>query len=172
MILEESRAGGEAVEGMGSTLAALLVRDTPDGSLAIGAHVGDSRIYLLRGQQLFLLTRDHTVVERLVESGVLTPEQAFDHPQAGMLTQALGRVKALSVDWTSWILLQPRDTFLLCSDGLSAYASQLSIRQALLRDDPPEIIANQLIDLAIREQSEDNISVLLFRVVAVPVPPE
>src|SRR5450432_3701161 len=50
-ILEESRAGGEAFEGMGSTLAALLVRDTPDGSLAIGAHVGDSRIYFLREQE-------------------------------------------------------------------------------------------------------------------------
>ncbi|MBV8905690.1 MAG: serine/threonine-protein phosphatase, partial [Acidobacteriia bacterium] len=93
VIVEEGRAGG--VEGMGTTVAAVLVRDTPDGALAIGAHVGDSRIYFFRDTRLFCLTRDHTIVERLVESGVLTPEQAFDHPQAGVLTRALGRVPSL-----------------------------------------------------------------------------
>lgn len=170
-ILNESRAQGDSVEGMGCTLVALLVRDTPDGMLAIGAHVGDSRIYFLRGQQLFCLTRDHTMVERMVANGMLTPEQAIDHPQAGVLTRALGREEPLSIDFTSWTLLEPGDAFLLCSDGLSAYAGPDSIRGALLQDDPPEAIADHLVDLALGEQSDDNISVLLFRVVAAPSPP-
>ena len=170
-ILEESRAGGEAVEGMGSTLAALLVRDTPDGLLAIGAHIGDTRIYFLRGEKLFRLTRDHTLVEQLVQSGALTPDQAIDHPQASILTRALGRGGPLSVDLTSWILLQPGDVILLCSDGLSGFANQASIRKVLLRDDSPEEIADQLIELALKEESTDNVSVLFLRVVAVPFPP-
>jgi PPM family protein phosphatase len=153
------------------TVAALLVRDTPDGLLAIGAHVGDSRIYFLRGQQLFPLTQDHTVVQQLVESGVLTPEQAADHPGSGVLTRVLGRAGTLSVDLTSWILLQPGDAFLLCSDGLSGYASEAAIREVLLKEDPPEVITDQLIDLALREQSRDNISVIVLHVVAVPWPP-
>jgi serine/threonine protein phosphatase PrpC len=166
-IFDAAEAGREgAVAGMGTTLAAVLVRDTPDGSLAIGAHVGDSRIYFLRGAQLFCLTRDHTIVEKLVESGALTPEQAADHPQAGVLTRALGRVSTLPVDLTSWQLLKPGDLFLLCSDGLSGYAGGEGIRQTLLGGDAPEILARRLVDLAIREGSQDNISVLVFRVSA------
>jgi serine/threonine protein phosphatase PrpC len=169
LILNEAGAGiGGAVEGMGTTVAAVLVRDTPDGSLAIGAHVGDSRIYFLRGAQLFCLTRDHTIVEKLVESGALTAEQALDHPQAGVLTRALGRLPALPVDLTSWHLLKPGDIFLLCSDGLSGYASGEAIRQTLASGDAPEVLARRLVELAIREGSQDNISVLVFRVAASP----
>jgi protein phosphatase len=163
-ILEAGRNGGEDVEGMGSTLAAVLVRDTPDGPLAIGAHVGDSRIYFLRGRQLFCLTKDHTIIERLVDSGALTPEQAIDHPQAGVLTRALGRSETLTIDLTSWRLLKPGDTFLLCSDGLSAYAANDLIRDALLDEEAPDVIARRLVDLALREHSQDNISILMFRV--------
>jgi protein phosphatase len=170
-IVEESRAGGEAVEGMGSTLAALLVRDTLDGLLAIGAHIGDTRIYFLRGEKLFRLTTDHTLVQQLVQSGALTPDQAIDHPQASVLTRALGRGGPLSVDLTSWILLQPGDIFLLCSDGLSGFANQASIRKVLLQHDPPEAIADQLVELALAEESDDNISVLFLRVTAIPAPP-
>jgi PPM family protein phosphatase len=166
VILDQAQNGAEDVEGMGSTLVVMLVRDTPEGPLAIGAHVGDSRIYSLRGQHLFCLTKDHTIVERLVDSGALTPSQALDHPQAGVLTRALGRTETLPVDLTSWRLLKPGDTVLLCSDGLSAYASDDLIRDTLLDDEAPDIIARRLVDLALREHSRDNISVLIFRVSA------
>jgi serine/threonine protein phosphatase PrpC len=168
IILDEGTAGGEAVEGMGTTLAIVLVRDTPDGALAIGAHVGDSRIYFLRGTQLFCLTKDHTLIERLLESGALTPEQAADHPQAGVLTRAVGRERVLPVDLTGWRLLKPGDMFLLCSDGLSGYASEDAIRQTLLCGDAPNGIASRLVDLALDEGSQDNISVLVFRVAGPP----
>lgn len=164
VMLAESRSGAGDGQGMGSTLVALLVRHTPDGSLAIGAHVGDSRMYFLRGSRMFCLTRDHTVVQQLVESGALTPEQAEDHPQASVLTRALGRGETLSVDLTSWMLLQPRDTFLLCSDGLSGYADDMAIQQILSDPDLPDVVARRLIDLALREQSRDNISALIVRV--------
>jgi protein phosphatase len=168
-ILAAGRNGGDGVEGMGSTLVVVLVRETSDGALAIGAHVGDSRIYFLRGRQLFCLTKDHTIVERLVDSGALTPEQAVDHPQAGVLTRALGRAEKLAIDLTSWKLLKPGDTFLLCSDGLSAYAPEDLIRDTLLGDDAPDVIARRLIDLALLNKSQDNVSVLIFRVAAADV---
>lgn len=168
VILDEGRSAGGAAEGMGTTLALVLVRDTPVGALAIGAHVGDSRIYFLRGTQLFCLTRDHTIVEQLVESGALTAEQAFDHPQAGVLTRALGKLQILPVDLTSWRLLKPGDIFLLCSDGLSGYAPEEGIRQTLLRNSAPDAMARELVELALQQGSRDNISVLVFRVAAPP----
>lgn len=164
VIVEEAKAGGNSTEGMGTTLALVLVRDTHDGALAIGAHVGDSRIYFLRGGQLFCLTKDHTLIEQLVESGALTPEQAVDHPQASVLTRALGRERMLPIDLTTWRLLKPGDLFLLCSDGLSGYASEDAIRETLLGDEAPGVIANRLVELALQEGSQDNISVLVFRV--------
>jgi serine/threonine protein phosphatase PrpC len=163
VIHERARADGDGSKGMGSTLAVLLVRHTDDGSLAIGAHVGDSRIYFMRGGRLFCLTQDHTVVQRMVDDGVLTPQQAFDHPQAHVLTRALGHAAAVAVDLTSWTLLEPGDLFLLCSDGLSGYAADDDIRRTLAHEEPPEAVARRLLDLALREQSQDNISALVVR---------
>jgi protein phosphatase len=164
-IREEARNGGDSLSGMGSTLAVVLVRETPDGSLAIGAHVGDSRIYYLRGAQLFRLTRDHTVVEQLIAGGALTSEQGIDHPQAGMLTRALGQVDGVEADLTSWTLLRPGDVFMLCSDGLWGYVAENEIREILLaQTESPNAIACRLVERALAKESRDNVSVLIFRV--------
>ncbi len=169
-ILEKS-VNGSDVEGMGSTLVVLLVRHTPDGSLAIGAHVGDSRIYFLRRERLFCLTRDHTMVRDLLDSGALTPEQAVDHPQASVLTRALGRNGPVAVDLTEWMQVQADDVFLLCSDGLSAYAEAEDIRATLAQPESPQVIAEMLVRLALREHSEDNISALVVRAEATAADP-
>jgi protein phosphatase len=164
-IIEEGRAMGNGERGMGSTLAALLVRQIADGVIALGAHVGDSRIYFLRGDRLFRLTRDHTVVQQLLDMGSLTPVQAEDHPQASVLTRALGRQGALVVDITQWLLLRPGDTLLLCSDGLSGFVRDESIAGALSRNIRPEQVVDALVELAVQERSSDNISVLVVRAV-------
>jgi PPM family protein phosphatase len=171
IILDEGRSSGSDVEGMGSTLVVLLVRHTPDGALAIGAHVGDSRIYFLRRERLFCLTRDHTMVRDLLDAGALTPEQAVDHPQANVLTRALGRSGPVAVDLTSWMQVQVDDMFLLCSDGLSAYAEMDDIRATLAQPESPQTIAEMLVRLALRESSEDNISALVVRAEATPADP-
>ena len=168
IIIQESEAGGGEVAGMGSTLAAVLVCDTPDGSLAIGAHLGDSRIYFLRSQRMFRLTRDHTMAQSLIDSGALTPGEAANHPRANALTRVLGRPNTASIDLTSWILLQAGDIFLICSDGLSGYAADEEIRESLLPEAPPDELANRLIGLARQNQSEDNISVMILRVAQLP----
>jgi PPM family protein phosphatase len=115
LILEKARESGAVERGMGSTVAALLVCSTPEGLLAVGAHVGDSRIYFFRAGKTFCLTRDHTVVQQLIDMGSLTPVQAENHPQASVLTRALGRGDTeLAVDLTQWLLLRPNDKLLLC----------------------------------------------------------
>jgi len=102
--------------GMGTTVTAALV-DAASGTVAIG-HVGDSRAYLLRGGAIEQLTTDHSLVAELVESGVLTPEEAERHPQRSAITRALGTEPAVSVD-TLTMEAEPADLYLLCSDGLS-----------------------------------------------------
>jgi serine/threonine protein phosphatase PrpC len=126
--------------------------------------VGDSRIYFLRGERLFCLTRDHTLVQDLVESGALTEEQASDHPRAHVLTRALGHGEPLSVDVSSWMLLTGEDVLLLCSDGLSAYVSDEAIREALVTRAPAGELAHGLVQAALEQGSTDNISAAVVRI--------
>ncbi len=103
--------------GMGTTVTAALV-DTSSGTVAIG-HVGDSRAYRLRRGSIEQLTTDHSLVAELVESGLLTPEEAERHPQRSAITRALGTDPTVDVDAFT-VEATSGDVFLLCSDGLSA----------------------------------------------------
>ena len=162
-MLAQGEAHGEQ-EGMGSTLAALLVRAGEPGPLAITAHVGDSRIYFLRGGRLYRLTQDHTMVQELVASGALTAEQAWGHPQAHVLTRALGHGENLAVDLGSWMLLLEGDRFLLCSDGVCGYMQDDEIRDVLAADEDPGELARSLVRAAFDRGSEDNISAVVMRI--------
>lgn len=150
--------------GMGSTLVALLISQTVDGLLAIGAHVGDSRLYFLRQGKMFRLTEDHSLIHRLLRDGTLTESEAQVHPQAGVLTRALGREPDIAVDLTSWMMLQPGDRLLLCSDGLSGYVQDEYICRALQLEGTSQELARGLVVLALDQGSEDNISALVVRV--------
>lgn len=163
-IREIADKGGDEMYGMGSTLAALLVRNAAEGPLAIAANVGDSRIYFLRGQRLFRVTRDHTMVQQLVETGTLTDTQAFHHPRANVLTRALGHGEALEVEFSSWMLLKPGDLFLLCSDGLSGYVRDREFLPVLFDSHNPQQLATRLVEFALEHGSEDNVSVATVRV--------
>lgn len=162
-VFEQSHNRDAALRHMGSTIVALLISETEDGLLAIGAHVGDSRLYFLREGRLFLLTQDHTVVQQLLNNQALTPAEAADHPQSNVLTRALGQKEDVLVDLTDWMLLRPGDTFLLCSDGLSGFANDQAIQEFLSDDDACTEIAARLVKLAYRSGSTDNVSVLIVR---------
>ena len=110
----------EDLSGMGTTVVALAFIE----QRAVIAHVGDSRIYRLRGGEIQQLTNDHTIVQELVDSGIITPEEAESHPTAHMLTQSLGPTP--SVEVAIEVLAGPvesGDKFLLCSDGLHGFNS-------------------------------------------------
>ena len=145
-------------QGMGTTVVACLVIDP---SRAVIGHVGDSRAYLLRGGRLQMLTRDHTVVQELLNRGVLSADDAERHPYKNVLSRNLGGRAETQVD-TVELALQPGDRLLLCSDGLYGFASAEAIQYLLGSGDAPEHVARDLIELALRGGGGDNVSAVVI----------
>jgi protein phosphatase len=148
--------------GMATTLTALLVRDD---SVIVG-HVGDSRAYRWRAGELNQLTRDHSLVARYVELGILTPAQARRHPLRHSLISALGSADHLCVDVFE-VDCQPGDRFLLCSDGLTRMVPEQAIRDSLAGvGDQAATVAESLVRQANQHGGDDNITVVLLNMVA------
>lgn len=149
--------------GMGAVVTAALV-DADAETVTIG-HVGDSRAYRIRDGKIEQLTTDHSLVAELVESGVLTPEEAERHPQRSAVTRALGTEPAVSVD-TLTVNAAPADLFLLCSDGLSSMLGDEEIAEivASTDGDPVEAVET-LVRAANAHGGEDNVTVVLFELV-------
>lgn len=157
------RAQGHRGEsGMGTTLTALLL----EGDAARFAHIGDSRIYLLRGDELRQISDDHSLVGEMVRDGHLTVEEAAVHPHRSILSRALGTEAQAQIDEFGLDLL-PGDVLLLCSDGLSGPVSADEILAALTRDDPQEA-AELLIQEARRRGGPDNITAVVVRLDEAP----
>jgi serine/threonine protein phosphatase PrpC len=145
--------------GMGTTLTAAYL---DEADLAI-AHVGDSRAYLFRDDELTRLTRDHSLVGELVERGKLTEEEAAEHPQRSIITRALGPEPDVKVDtWTYPV--RPGDVLLLCSDGLTSMLKDGQIADILRSAASLDDGAEELIARANDAGGRDNITVVLFRV--------
>ncbi|RYZ57897.1 MAG: serine/threonine-protein phosphatase, partial [Proteobacteria bacterium] len=143
----------------GSTIVALLFHKAG----AEVAHVGDSRIYLVRGVECMQITRDHSAVQLMVDAGVLTPEQAKVHPEANKITRALGIEAEVDVEVRPHPFpYAPGDTFVLCSDGLSDLLDPDDFVR-LVGGVPLAQAAGQLVDLANARGGHDNITALLVR---------
>ena len=152
-----------ATTGMGTTVTAALV-DAAEGTVTIG-HVGDSRAYLLRGDSFRQLSTDHSLVAELVQSGVLTPEEAERHPQRSAITRALGTDPAVEVE-VQTVPGEVGDLFLLCSDGLSVMLGDSEIAAAIERAErDPQAAGEALVAAANAHGGEDNITVVLFELV-------
>lgn len=161
-VWERSQAD-PATAGMGTTVTIALV-DAPAGTISFG-HVGDSRGYRLREGVLEQVTTDHSLVAELVETGVLTPEEAERHPQRSAITKAVGTEPSVEADVFS-LDAHPGDLFLLCSDGLSDMLSEDEIQAAIEgAERDPEASGEALVKAANARGGEDNITVLLFEIV-------
>ncbi len=147
--------------GMGTTIVAALFYDN---CLSI-VHVGDSRLYRLRDNQLQQLTKDHSVLQELVDHGFYTPEQARHSPNKNLVTRALGVNMDVKVDLTE-VQVQFDDLFLLCSDGLNDMLEDRHIEQITAQPHSLEKIADALIEAANAKGGEDNISVILAQMTA------
>jgi protein phosphatase len=149
-----------AARGLGCTLTAVLV----DNEKAYIANVGDSRTYLLRENELIPITRDHSLVARLVESKQIEPEDVYTHPQRNLIYRSLGAGhKNIEVD-IFHETLHPGDTLLLCSDGLWEMVRDSDLRKALSEKASPQKICDTLIDMANANGGEDNISAVVVQV--------
>jgi protein phosphatase len=151
-ISDERRAG------MGTTMTAVLV-GADDVTIA---HVGDSRAYLYRDGELRRLTRDHSLVEELVEQGRLTPEEASTHPQRSVITRSVGPEPRVQVD-TLTASARDGDVFLICSDGLTTMIDEQRVTEILAGADSLGEAGRRLIDAANDAGGRDNITVVLFR---------
>ena len=130
------------------------------------AHAGDSRAYLARDHRLNLLTRDDSLVERLISQGVLTPAQAREHPDSSVLTQAIGQRSEVTLTIEEFTL-RPGDALLLCSDGLWGYAAHAEIEAiALASNISVTGVAEALLNLALQGGGGDNISLQFLRFAA------
>ena len=134
-------ASEPALAGMGTTIVLMVITDH---QLYIG-HVGDSRGYLLREQDLIQITNDHSVVAELVRNGSLTEDEAISHPHRNIVTQALG-IGDIVVETHSYAL-QSGDKILLCTDGLTDVVNTKLIKEVLLENQPEEA-AQELVKLA------------------------
>ena len=157
----EKARGTPSLSGMGTTVVCALVR----GGLAQYVHVGDSRIYLFRNNKLLQLTKDHSMVQEMVEQGALTEEEAQNHPRKNLITRALGVGRDVEADFGEKEV-SPRDILLLCSDGLSNCVSVPQLEETLART-PFYEAADALVQKALEGGGLDNITVLLMQVEAV-----
>src|SRR5580698_1992378 len=158
--LQEKIIANPAVEGMGTTLTALL---WSDGHAAI-CHIGDSRGYLLREGELYQITHDHTLVQSLVDEGRISADDVSTHPQRSLLLRALDGRSIAEPD-LSVHEAQPGDRYLLCSDGLSGVVSDETLRDTLASIAEPEAVTRQLIELALLGGGPDNITCIVADVI-------
>lgn len=143
------------LQGMGTTVIAVLL--TPD--TAYIAHVGDSRLYQLRGEQFFQVTHDHSRVQQLVDEGAITPEEARVHPDRNIITRAVGVGRDVDVDLLD-LPLEPGDKLLICTDGLSGVCEESVIAEAVYGL-PAEESVEHLVQLANMGGGYDNITVVV-----------
>jgi len=152
--------------GMGTTMTVALV----DGMTVAIGHVGDSRAYLVRGEQMEQLTDDHSLVNELVKTGKLSAEEAQVHPQRSVITRAVGTDPDVDVDGFT-LEAQDGDVFLICSDGLSDMVEDEEILELVHqnRDDLDKAV-KALVNAANRGGGEDNITAVAFRISSEPAP--
>ena len=155
-IFDMSKANKE-LEGMGTTVVCCVVAD----GVAYIAHAGDSRAYSIKGDTVAQLTKDHSVVQELLDRGEIEENEAVVHPLKNVITKAVGVPEKTEGDVDTLDLL-PDDIILICSDGLSTYVPAESIAETLSLYGVGEECCDQLIELANGVGGKDNVTVVLY----------
>ncbi len=151
----------ERTRGMGTTCTALVLHK---GS-AYAAHVGDSRLYMIRGGDIYLMTEDHSAVMEMVKLGVITREEARHHADKNVILRALGTTPEVEVStWEAPLPVQGSDQFLLCSDGLYDLVEDAEIGHIVAGAAHPQAACEQLIALAKERGGHDNVTVGIVEV--------
>jgi len=153
----EAQANPE-LRGMGTTTSALAVR----GEHAWFAHVGDSRIYLVRNDEIRQLTEDHSLVATMVREGLLTPAEAEVHPRRNVLQRSMGVSDDVEIDIRGPFQLREGDTFILCSDGLHGLVKEPELKE--IAKGTIEAAADEFLRRALERGAPDNVTVIVARV--------
>lgn len=147
-----------AYKGMGTTMTAAI---TAADCIHV-VHIGDSRAYLFQNNSLRQLTKDHSLVQDLFESGQISAKEAREHPQRNIITRALGTSEFMETD-IHFVPWQKGNILLLCSDGLTSAVEDVEMALLLKRKRKLSSVANALLSLALQKGGRDNITVLLVR---------
>ena len=146
--------------GMGTTCTTMVLKQ----GNAFFAHVGDSRAYVLRNNKLVQLTEDHSLVGEMVRSGIISNEDAQNHPKRNVITRSLGTQEELATDFpSSPYKLATGDVFLLCSDGLTTMVIDQELED-ILKSNTPQQACKALVDLANRKGGKDNVTVQIVKI--------
>lgn len=151
---------------MGTTISALL----RTGNTGYLAHIGDSRIYLFRDGKLVQKTSDHTFVQRLVDSGRITPEEALVHPRRNVLMRVVGDVDVEPMLDFEKVELRAGDRWLLCSDGLSGYVPEVQMSHILQTTKSIDQANSKLINIALANGAPDNVTSIIVEVTTDEIP--
>lgn len=146
----------EECNGMGTTITAAFLR----GNELTIANVGDSRAYILKDNQLIKVTKDHSLVQELLDNGTITSEEAKSHPNRNVITRAVGTNPVVNADYYK-LDIRHISKVLLCSDGLTNEVSEEAILEVLKSDDENQCL--QLINMSNENGGRDNISVIIFK---------
>ena len=164
--LAETVAEHSELTGMGTTVSALLLQ----GDRVVIVHIGDSRIYLLRSGELSQISTDHTFVQRLVDAGRITAEEAMVHPRRSVLMRVLGDVEA-SPEIDSMLLdTRAGDRWMLCSDGLSGVVSFDDIHELMSAEAGAKQVADRLVKASLDGGAPDNVTVVVVDIGEPPAP--
>lgn len=156
-ILTESMTSKER-GGMGTTLITCFVTNDK----AIVTHVGDSRVYIIRKDTIYRITKDHSLVAQLVEEGKITEEEALHHPQKNVITRAIGTDTSVDIDMCEFEL-EDSDIILLCTDGLSNMLTDEEILNTVTESENVIISPNNLVKYANEKGGEDNITAVVLK---------
>ncbi len=157
-VVYERAQTDEMYTDMGTTADICMV----DFDMLYIAHVGDSRVYLLRDGVLTLLTQDHSLVEEMLKNGLITENEAKMHPNKNVITRAVGTNRQVESDFYAVPLLQD-DIILMCSDGLSNMLSESEIKNMLISGDGPQTAADNLVEKANENGGRDNITAIVIK---------
>ena len=164
--LTETVAEHSELTGMGTTVSAMLVQDDH----VVIAHIGDSRVYLLRSGELSQVSTDHTFVQRLVDAGRITADEAMVHPRRSVLMRVLGDVESSPEVDTMVLDTHPGDRWLLCSDGLSGVVGFEELHEMLSADAGAKQVADRLVKASLDGGAPDNVTVVILDIGEPPAP--
>ncbi|MDT0156880.1 protein phosphatase 2C domain-containing protein [Microbacterium sp. ARD32] len=151
-------------EGTGTTLTGAYLDRTDDGSARWTVlNIGDSRVYLARDDRLTQVTTDHSVVQELIASGKISPEEADGHPYSNVITRAVGASELVPPDYVS-LDLRDGDRLVICSDGLTKELTDYGILHFLREHDDPGAAVDAMLDAALENGGRDNVTLIVVRV--------
>ena len=161
--IAEHAAGGVGRAAPGTTVAGVLLVEKGETALLV-VNLGDSRVYGMRAGELWQVSRDHSLVQDLLDSGEITPDEVADHPERHVITRALGGPGITDAD-LFWLAVGDVDRLLVCTDGVNGFVDDAAIRRILAGEPDSALAARALVSAALDAGGEDNATAIVLDVV-------